>query len=233
MDGDSSAGIARFLWLNARFPVAIVACFCLVILLVHRYRRIVSPSRMQVKGALWEVGRKSESTGLPPEMARLVPPGYFVQGMYQGDLDLNGVDDFAMVVAREDEDSLAETTDRPVHRDLLLVLSRPDGSFHVAIRHPRALYCTRCGGIMGDPLEEISVDSGRFTIQQYGGAALRWSRTTRFSFDRHRADWYLDFDSTESFPIAQPDDASRHTATPIEFGSVKLRDFDVYKTTGI
>lgn len=233
MDGDASSGIARFLWQNARFPVAIAACFCLLVLALQRYRRVFSPPRMQVQGALWEAGRDTEASRLPPEMARLVPEGFHVQGMYQGDLDANGMDDYVMLVARQDEDSLADATNHPVHRDLLLVVARPDGTFVVASRSSRAVYCTRCGGIMGDPLEEIQVDSGSFTIQQYGGAALRWSRTTRFAFDSGRADWFLAFDSTESFPIAQPDDASRHTATPVEFGLVRFSDFDVYKTTGI
>lgn len=233
MEDDSHQGIARFLLRNARFPAAVVACFFLVLFSVHRFRRVFSPPRMKVQGALWEAGRDQEASRLPPEMARLVPAGHQVQGMYQGDLDSNGVDDYAMVAAREDEDSLADHSEQPVRRELLLILARPDGSFSVAARSTRAVYCTRCGGIMGDPLEEITVDSGRFTIQQYGGAALRWSRTTRFAFDRHREEWFLAFDSTESFPIAQPDDAFRHTATPVEIGKVRFQEFDVYKTTGI
>lgn len=200
---------------------------------IHRYRRVSSKPRMQVKGAMWESSQKEEGNRLPPEMARLVPSGHTVRGMYQGDLDQNGRDDYAMLAALEVEDSLADHSDRPVRRQLLLIVSQPDGSFTVAARSDKAVYCTRCGGIMGDPLEEISVDSGRFTIQQYGGAAWRWSRTTKFSYDQQRKDWFLTLDSTENFAVAQPEDASRHAATPVEFGSVRFKDFDVYKTTGI
>ncbi|MBK8801433.1 MAG: hypothetical protein IPN71_05130 [Fibrobacteres bacterium] len=233
MDGQPASNITRYLLRNFRFPAAVVVCFCASLFAIHRYRRVFSQPRMQVQGALWESTREDEVNRLPPEMARLVPDGYAVQGMYQGDLDHNGRDDYAMVASHQNEDSLSGASDRPVPRALLLIVSRPDGSFAVAARSDRAVYCTRCGGIMGDPLEEISVDSGRFTIQQYGGAAWRWSRTTEFSYDQDRQDWLLAFDSTEHFAIAQPDDATRHSARPVGTEAVRFKDFDVYQTTGI
>lgn len=188
---------------------------------------------MHVQGALWEATRTSEEGQLPPEMARVVPDGYYVQGIHQGDLDEDGRDDYVMVVARQGEDSLAMQSDQPIHRDLLLILAQPDGSFGVAGHNDRVVYCTRCGGVMGDPLEEIVVDSGKVTIQQYGGSAWRWSRTTRFVHSKERSGWFLALDSTESYHIAQPDDISHHRETPVEFGKVRFEDFDVYKMTDI
>lgn len=216
-----------------RALTALVFLLCATTVGLLGCRRTFSHPRMNVQGALWEATNAGEQGQLPPEMTRVIPEGYFVQGIYQGDLNEDDRDDYVMLVALRGEDTLAKRSNRPIHRALLLILAQPDGSFGVACRNDRVVYCSQCGGVMGDPLEEIKVDSGKITVQQYGGSAWRWSRTTRFVHDKERKAWYLALDSTESYHIAQPDDVSHHSAAPVELGKVRFEDFDVYKPTEI
>lgn len=156
------------------------------------------------------------------ELLAFVPKGYDVLDSATGDLDRDGRDDAILVLRKADEADIEEETPRP----LLVLLRQSDGRLKEAGRTDRLVYCYRCGGMMGDPYQDVEAGNGAFTVSHYGGSAWRWSAAYTFAWDAAKKDWLLERDESLSFHVADEDSKTALTITREELGDIPLGSFD-------
>ncbi|KEQ22645.1 hypothetical protein [Paenibacillus tyrfis] len=99
----------------------------------------------------------------------------------RGDLNKDGMDDLAIIV-EDPKDSMTE-------RDLILFFGNAAGAYEQSIYAKEAILCKDCGGVFGEPLEELSIKNNTLLFSFHGGSSDRWYSKYRFQY-RDR-DWVL------------------------------------------
>jgi hypothetical protein len=74
----------------------------------------------------------------------------------------------------------------------VLLRRGPNGILEKAVENPDAILCRSCGGTMGDPLADVSVKTGEFSLRFEGGSRELWSREYRFVYSSKADDWLLE-----------------------------------------
>jgi len=85
---------------------------------------------------------------------------------------------FAVVVLKDTIEQ-PEGFDAAV-RPLLLYRYLPDGKRELLARNDSLVLCQGCGGIHGDPYEDITFENDTLRISHYGGSSWRWDVTQEF-----------------------------------------------------
>ena len=165
---------------------------------------------------------------LPAAICRALPAGYQVLAAEKGDLNRDALPDWAVVLNRPDEQKTSDVVDHPTKRPLLLFVGGPGGTYTLAARTDNAVYCVDCGGIMGDPFEGLTIKSGYFTVEHYGGSAERWTRFVTFRYDPAARTWLLHRDGGERYHSLDPEHGTSTMRTAKNFGRVPLAKFDIY-----
>lgn len=125
-------------------------------------------------------------TGKSPEA--FVPSGWKVLKKAEGDLNKDNQADTALILASTQEDSNSEDAfEAP--RPLLLLFRQADGTYALSATHPDFVLCKMCGGVFGDPVEDLKIERGTILISHYGGSNERWGSKHRFRYQN--GDWYL------------------------------------------
>lgn len=150
-------------------------------------------------------------------LAAFVPAGHRAGMNAQGDFDGDGDLDALLVIEAEGEDA----ADAP--RALLLLRRDPD-RLRPVLESPRAVLCRRCGGMMGDPLQQLRIGPGELVLRFEGGSRELWSSEFRFVQMPDRT-WRLDtvvaggLDRTDGATAERRRDAR-------SFGEIPLQTFD-------
>ena len=167
-----------------------------------------------------------ETIKLPAELAAFVPAGYFPIGQVSADLNRDGTPDHLLVVQnKKDEDGA---------RALLIITRGKDGTLKLAARNDKAVFCEKCGGMMGDPYQDPEAAAGRFTVGNNGGSAWRWSTQFGFAWSRRDEAWQLIRVESDSFHTSAPEKAKKTVHTPPKnFGKIDFADFDPDKYQGV
>jgi len=120
------------------------------------------------------------------DISCFLPKGTTVRLEQRGDMDGDGDIDVLVVLQKSNSD---------VHRfepRTLMVLRRDaDGHLQKAGAGKNAILCQACGGMMGDPLQGIRIDSAGFTLRFEGGSRELWSQEYRFVYSAHAHAWIL------------------------------------------
>ena len=117
-----------------------------------------------------------------------VPRGWKIIKRATGDLNKDKLPDLALALSSaEKSDSYNDTWDEP--RLLVILFKEKSGGYRRATVSSNAIMCRGCGGVFGDPFDELSVTRGTIVIRHYGGSRQRWGFTHRFRFQN--GDWYL------------------------------------------
>lgn len=126
-----------------------------------------------------------------------IPKGYDTLGTAKGDLNKDGLEDIAMVLAskKEGADNAVDPDSLPSR--LLIVLLKKDNKYELAGKSDSAILCKGCGGIFGDPFEGVSIERGLLIIYHYGGSAWRWALTHKFRYQNN--DFFLIGKTTHSY----------------------------------
>lgn len=162
---------------------------------------------------------------LPTEAAAFIPAGMRPIIYERADLNGDGREDALLVLeAREarDVDGLEQ------HVRPLLVLTRAlDGTLRQHARNDRLALCPECGGIMGDPLQDVTVERKAFSVSHYGGSGWRWSNLYRFAYSRRDDTWQLVSVEESSFHASEPESATETVRLPPrDYGKIDIADFD-------
>lgn len=120
------------------------------------------------------------------DAADFVPPGRALVMRRDGDLDGNGTLDVLLVVGAVSGEQRALA-----RRGLVIIRRDRSGSLQQATAALQAIPCERCGGILGDPLREIVVRSGGFSIELEGGSRELWSQEFDFRYAPDERTWRL------------------------------------------
>lgn len=153
------------------------------------------------------------------ELVAFVPAGSRIRLSARGDLDADGDEDALLAL----DDGQDATADMP--RALLLLRRDAKGRLQVAAESPRAILCRRCGGMVGDPLHGIRIETAGFTLRFEGGSRELWSSEFGFAYSRELDRWRLRSVVHAGFDRADGENASRRL-TQEEIGDVTLADFD-------
>jgi hypothetical protein len=163
---------------------------------------------------------------IPSEAQPFVENGTVPISAVQADLNGDGLDDLILVLERKK----AKETDREIvenQRPLLILLRQTDGSLKVVKRNTKIVYCSTCGGMMGDPFVGIEASPRTFTVAHYGGSAWRWSVNYKFNYSRKDGSWQLVRVEENSFHASEPERSKAKTYTPPKsFGKIDIADFD-------
>lgn len=153
------------------------------------------------------------------ELTAFVPDPAGIRLERRGDLDGDGDDDVLLVlVAQAGPDARFDP------RTLLVLLRGADGKLAKAVDNPKAIPCEHCGGMMGDPLQDIMIDKGGFTLRLEGGSRELWTQAFRFDYSRKDAMWMLASIDEEGADRGTGT-TSRKRESPEKFGQVRLDDF--------
>jgi hypothetical protein len=160
---------------------------------------------------------------VPPEVQQHVLEGYFPIFLEKGDLNGDNREDYIMVLQMEGENSVDK------ERPSLILIRASNGSLHLAKRNDKVVYCEGCGGMMGDPFQQIRITKNRFVVSHYGGSAWRWSVDCTFAYSRRDDTWQLVRVESVSFHASDPDSDTKETTVhepPRDFGKIDIADFD-------
>ena len=166
---------------------------------------------------------------MPKELTAFIPAGYSLLDSASGDLDLDKLKDFILVLKKAGEDTLATDTAMAPDRPLLVLTGVAGGGFLLKARNDKTVLCYNCGGVMGDPFMGVVIKNGYFSVEHYGGSSWRWTRIITYKYSPADDRWYLFKDGHEYFHAAQPDSVQRTILTTKNFGKVAFEDFDVNK----
>ncbi|MDF2192869.1 hypothetical protein [Paraflavitalea sp. CAU 1676] len=119
-----------------------------------------------------------------------IPEGYEIIDTCSGDLNLDTITDFLILLRQYDEDSLAHRNAGILTRRLLILTGTGD-SYRLAAQSDSIVKCVICGGRRGDPYKAMSIKKGSFTITQLGGSNHAWTRSTTFRYSPKEYTWYL------------------------------------------
>ncbi|WP_226469570.1 hypothetical protein [Luteimonas panaciterrae] len=149
-----------------------------------------------------------------------VPAGFEIRMEKHGDLNADGHDDALLVLQSK------ETRDKDSRpRALVIIGGTPDGRPKKLVENSSAVLCASCGGMMGDPLADITVSPGRFAIRFEGGSRELWSREYDFHYSQKDTDWILDHLVEKNSDRITGDAASKRLDQK-DFDIVSINNFD-------
>lgn len=167
----------------------------------------------------------------PAELASFVEKGARPLAIEAGDLNGDGLSDYVLVL--EKEEPAMDADGWPIGQRPLLVVVRGKDGLRLAKRNDKVVYCSTCGGVMGDPFMGVRLEKKGFSVEHYGGSAWRWSNAYTFAYSRRDDTWQLVRVENTSFHAMDPGNQERRVATPPrDFGKIDLADFDPDKWEG-
>ncbi len=169
-----------------------------------------------------------DAGNLPAEIKSFVPAGYDVLNATSGDLNRDAFADVILVLNKPNERETSNVGDEPEKRPLLILLGESGNKFKFAARNDEVVLCVTCGGVFGDPFEGITIKSGYFSVEHYGGSAWRWTKTITFKYSPAIKNWLLSSIGSESFHALDPDNGKSTIKTPKNFGKSCFEKYDGY-----
>lgn len=132
---------------------------------------------MFISGALWLYAGVPETAAQPEQFA---PQGWTVLAKAEGDLNRDGQPDVAIAFRNPGEDQ--DNRDQ-LPRLLVIALREPGGRWKRAALSEDEILCRTCGGMLGDPFQELAIQRGAVVIAHYGGSRFRWGHTYRYRLE--------------------------------------------------
>ena len=180
--------------------------------------------------ASFPAAAQQEESGvkIPRDVAPFIEKGTKAIALETADLNGDGRNDFVLVLERSKTKS--DKYDFPLNqRPLLILVRQRDKTLKLAGRNEKAVLCSTCGGVFGDPFAGIEAGRNTFTVNLYGGSNWRWTDSYTFNYSRRDKTWQLVRSESSSFHVFEPDKVERKILTPKKFGKINLADFDPEK----
>jgi hypothetical protein len=170
-----------------------------------------------------------------------VPKDYEVIAQKSGDLNLDKIDDYILVLRKASEETTSNYNEnKPDKRPLLLLLGKKDGSYKLAYKNENAAYCIDCGGVFGDPFDGIAIKNGYFSIEHRISGGHHWEQITTFKFNTSKNNWYLYKDHFINYVLNPSSDPNAQALiadvdelkTVKDFGEISFQQFNIYSERG-
>ena len=134
----------------------------------------------------FESGNRKPTRGQIPKLAKnimdFIPKDYDTLATVRGDLNKDSKEDIAMVLINKNESNF-EMNKEPAR--LLIILFKNKNGYALATSSNKAILCKHCGGVFGDPFDNINIQNNILFIEHYGGSSWRWSYTHKFHFQNN------------------------------------------------
>lgn len=127
-----------------------------------------------------------------------------------------------------DEDSLADINPELI-RPLTILKKAAGEEYELMARNDSVILCKECGGIWGDPWEDLQIEENSFVIYHMGGSSSRWTRNIKFQYNQEKKSWFLSSDRGVSFSTLDPEGSFNETMYT-EGDSLGLVPFEKFKT---
>lgn len=163
-----------------------------------------------------------DSTQLPESAKAFILPNHEVLKFQKGDLNKDNIEDIVVVLENKKGDDMSV-------RPLLLLLQDAKGVYTLAARNDKVVACKGCGGMMGDPLEDIAIKNGFFTIEEAGGSRERWTRYITFQYDSAQKTWVLHRIDESMVDTIEPKNDKKSVKTAKNFGKILFAQYDSEK----
>ncbi|MCZ8169235.1 hypothetical protein [Flavobacterium sp.] len=172
---------------------------------------------------------KGKIDNIQNELESFVPKDYSILDTLSGDLNLDNIKDYILVLKKKGEETSSNVIDSPARRPLLLLLRDVNNKLQLARKNNNTVFCVDCGGMMGDPYMGLTIKNGYFSVEHYGGSAWRWTRIITFKYSKKENEWFLHKDGSQSFHATEPEKVESTMKTRKDIGRIKFEDFDIYK----
>ena len=167
---------------------------------------------------------EQDSMSLPEYLYPFVLPNYEVLKFKKGNLNKDNLEDFVLILAVKNENEKGDAL-----RPLLLLTQNEDKTYILTARNDSIVNCRDCGGKL-DPLADISIKNGFFTIEHEGGRRERWTKNITFSFNQELNSWFLHrIDETEIDTSNEKDKGISKTRTEKDFGKILFKEYSFEK----
>lgn len=152
-------------------------------------------------------------------------PGSELLFYEKGDLNLDGLQDLAIVATRpcdKGEASIGDENNPVTCRKVILAINTGNGSYKVASSSDHFIDCSLCGGgwTLHDALLNFAIGDGWIEVTQHYGACQRDIIFSRYEYDKNRNHWFRTVDRGELFDCnaEDPSETTLHslTETPLE-----------------
>lgn len=167
---------------------------------------------------------------LPIYITKYITKGHEPIDTFSADLNEDGINDFVIVTAAINEDTLPRfRANTP--RQLLVFQGRKGNSPQFLFKNPKAIPCGNCCG-MTDPYAGLSVSKGRLVINEY--CASNWKNLSEYRFRYNPAfnDMLLDTIISETYSF-DFENYNLDTMTENEVGRTSIRDFAIEPITDL
>ena len=162
---------------------------------------------------------------LPSNISAHIPKGFQVLDTTFGNLNFDSYTDLIVVLKSPKEDT-ATDLDYPIKRPLLILFGEKNNTYRLAFQNSKVVMCIICGGVMGDPFNNVAIKNGYFTVENSGGSSWRWTDYLTFKYDKLQSKFYLHRQDISNFHASNPDKVEKIIKTKKNFGTV---DFENYK----
>ncbi len=143
----------------------------------------------------------------------------------KADLNLDGLEDFAIVATRtcdDNESGIGDENNPVTCRKFILAINTGD-NYKIAASSDSFIDCSLCGGgwSLHDALLNFAVGEGWFEVTQHYGACERDIICDRYTYDKSRDHWYRTVHRIELTDCKNEEDPSKtelyqEMITPIE-----------------
>lgn len=163
---------------------------------------------------------------------QFIPHDYDILDTVVGDLNLDGINDYILVINRYEEEKYYEydeIDESAIKRFFLILLGDKNNQLDLYRENKDAVYCLHCAGGMGEPYIKTVIKNGNFSIELHGGDnTRRWDRTVTFNYSKQEDEWFLHKDRFTSYFLVDPNNADTKIRTTKDFGRIKFEKFNVY-----
>lgn len=152
-----------------------------------------------------------------------VPAGYRILDIATGDLNRDIYPDKLVALDSVETDSASHGSF--ALRPLLLLTGSAQGRYTIAARNDHTVLCSGCGGMMGDPYQQMVIKNGYFSVEHYGGTGWRWTHIVTFKYRAVDQHWYLHREGGDSFHTSRPEEVETDAKTVQDFGRVRFEQY--------
>lgn len=160
----------------------------------------------------------------PNTFTYYIPENFQVLDSLAGDLNGDNIPDMILILKTNNEELLPESS-----RPLIILTGNKSGSFDLRARNDSVVLCKNCGGVFGDPYQNITIGDGSFSIEHYGGSSWRWSRSVTFKFDPGSKKFFLQMDSGISYHTSNPDSTETIVHNKDYFNKLTIENYSIYR----
>jgi hypothetical protein len=166
------------------------------------------------------------ASDIPYELKRFIPPGTRLLDFAVADLNGDDLRDYIFVTEDQEKGKGATDVEEERQRTLFIAIRSKDGALKIVKKNDSIVFCSTCGGVMGDPYAGIEASGKTFTVSHYGGSAWRWQFSYKFNYSRIDDTWQLVRVEETTFNSLEPDRVkTKIYRPPKDFGKIDIADF--------